>query len=179
MSSKNSLKIDQDEITGGASINGVPVLILGGNSWEIGGNVNEITPEIHKALSSTGYSGESMKSENDILMMNNILRDIKYTGVGDKKSNRKTFFTELPKNINEIQIRTFDEIDLEGQGLKINIPSNIIDIYTRLEFLLGLKLSGHTDTLAKASNLIDELYKRGEIQNKQQYRNALNKFSTN
>ena len=32
LSSKNSLKIDQDEITGGASVNGVPVLKLGGTS---------------------------------------------------------------------------------------------------------------------------------------------------
>ena len=68
--------------------------------------------------------------------------------------------------------------NLRGQGIeKIIIPSNIIDIYTRLEVLLGLNLSGHTSTLTEASKLIDEIYKRGEIQNKQQYRNALNKFS--
>ena len=68
---------------------------------------------------------------------------------------------------------------LKGRGIeKIIIPSNIVDIYTRLEILLGLKLSGHSHTLTEASNLIDELYKRGEIQNKQQYRNALDKFST-
>ena len=68
--------------------------------------------------------------------------------------------------------------NLQGRGIeKIIIPSNIIDIYTRLEVLLGLELSGHTDTLTEASNLIDELYKRGEIQNKQQHRNALDKFS--
>ena len=42
---------------------------------------------------------------------------------------------------------------------------------------MGLKLSRHTDTLTEASNLVDELYKFGEIQNKQQYRNALNKIS--
>ena len=35
---------------------------------------------------------------------------------------------------------------------------------TRLEILLGLKYSGHTDTLTEANNLIDELYKRVEIQ---------------
>ena len=65
---------------------------------------------------------------------------------------------------------------LKAKGVeKIIIPSNIIDIYTRLEVLLGLKISGHTDTLTEASNLINELYKRGEIQNKQQYRNAINK----
>ena len=66
---------------------------------------------------------------------------------------------------------------LDGRGIeKMIIPSNIVDIYTRLEKLLRLKLSGHIDTLTEASNLIDELYKTGEIQNEQQYRNAIDKF---
>ena len=69
-----------------------------------------------------------------------------------------------------------DSIVLKGVGFeKVMIPSNIIGIYTRLETLLGLKLSGHRDTLTEASNLIDELSKRGEIQNEQQYRNAISK----
>ena len=64
-----------------------------------------------------------------------------------------------------------------GKGIeKIIIPSNLYDIYIRLEVLVALKLSGHTDTLTEASNLIDDLYKRGELQNEKQYRNALNKF---
>ena len=139
MSSKNSLKIDQDERTGGASKNGIPVLILGDDSMKIGNNVYEITPEIHKALSSTGYTGENMKNENDILMRNIILRDVNYTGIGDKPSKRKTFFTiTLPKLVEEIQNKTFEEItddseDLQGEGVKVIIPSKIIDIYTRLE----------------------------------------------
>ena len=58
------------------------------------------------------------------------------------------------------------------------IPSNIIDIYTRLEILLGIKLSGHSDTLTEASNLIDDLCKNSEIQNEQQCQNAFNKFHT-
>ena len=72
----------------------------------------------------------------------------------------------------------FNKRNLQGERLKIIIPSNIIDICTRLEILLGLKLSGHTDFLTEASALLDELYKRGEIQIKQQNRNAINKFST-
>ena len=40
---------------------------------------------------------------------------------------------------------------------KIIKPCNIKDIYTRLEVLLGLKLSGHTDTLTETSNFIDDL----------------------
>ena len=126
-----------------------------------------------------------MKNDDDFVMLYNILKDIGYTGNKDRRSDRKNFFTiELPKKVSEINNVNFIEntndsdSDLQGEGVKIIIPSNIIDIYTRLEILLGLKLSGHTDTLTEASNLIDELYKRGEIQNKQQYRNALNKFST-
>ena len=123
-----------------------------------------------------------MKNESDNLMMNNFINDLGYTGVGDKKSNRKTFFTKtFPELVEEIQNKTFEEITdsydvSQGDGVKIIISSNIIDIYTRLEVLLGLKLSGHSDTLTEASNLIDELYKRRGIQNKQQYQNVPNKF---
>ena len=182
MRSKNSLRITQDE-SHRANILGVPIQISGADTIKINENIYELTPEIYKALSDTGYTGKDMKDESDILMMNNIIRDLRYTGRDDRDSKRKTFFLKkLPKLVNDIQNRTFEEItddsdDLQGEGFKIIIPSNIIDIYTRLEVLLGLKLSGHTDTLTEASNLIDELYKRGEIQNKQQYRNALNKFS--
>ena len=55
-------------------------------------------------------------------------------------------------------------------------PSNITNIYSKLELLLGLKFSGHTDKLTEVSDLTDEIYKRGEIQTESQYRNALNKF---
>ena len=182
MSSANSLKIKSTP--SGATILGVPIITLGRDRMQIKDNIYDLTPEIYKALSYTGYDGKTMKNENDILMLNNIIRDLGYTGRGDYQSKRKTFLTEkLPKLVEEVQNKTFEEInddfdDLQGEGVKIIIPSNIIDIYTRLQVLLGLKLSGHTDTLTEASNLIDELYKRGEIQNKEQYRNALNKFST-
>ena len=181
MNSKNSLKITQDE-SGRANILGIPIQISGADTIKINENIYELTSEIYNALSDTGYTGKTMKNESDILMMDNIIRDLGYTGDDDRNSKRKLFFTKtLPKLVEDIQNRTFEEItddsdDLQGEGFKIIIPSNIIDIYTRLEVLLGLKLSGHTDTLTEASNLIDELYKRGEIQNKQQYRNALGKF---
>ena len=171
MSSLNSLKINPSP--SGATILGVPTYTLGGDKLRIREIVYELTPEIYKALSDTGYTGENMKNENDILMMYNIIKDLGYPGIGDKPSKRKTFFTiTLTKLVEEIQRRTFEENtlhsdnDLQGEGVKIIIPSNIFDIYTRLEVLLGLKLSGHSDTLSEASNLIDELYKRGEIQKK-------------
>ena len=179
--SKNSLKITEDKF-GNAYILGIPIKIFENDSIKIKENVYELTPEIYRALTYASYPGNTMKNEYDILMMYNIIKDIGYNGVGDRDSKRKTFFTKkFPKLVEDIQKKTFDEItddsdDLQGDGVKIIIPSNIIDIYTRLEILLGLKLSGHTDTLTEASNLLDELYKLGDIKNKQQYRNALSKF---
>ena len=182
MRSHNSLKLIQDE-SGKGTISGVPIQISS-DSIKTNENIYKLTPEVYKALSNPLYTGKTMENENDILMMYNIIRDLGYTGVGDRDAKRKKFFTmKLPKLVEDIQNRTFDEItdnpdDLQGEGVKIIIRSNIIDIYTRLEILLGLKLSGHTDTLTEASALIDQLYKLNEIQNKQQYRNALDKFLT-
>ena len=182
MNSHNSLKITQDE-TSQANILGVPIQISGADTIKINENNYDLTPETYKALTYTGYNGNTTKKENDILMMNNNIRDLGYKGVGDRDSKRKIFFTKtLPKLVEKIQNKTFEEITddsdvLQGERIKIIIPSNIVDTYNRLEIKLGLKLCGHIDTLTEASNLIDELYKRGEIQNEQQYRNALNKFS--
>ena len=79
------------------------------------------------------------------------------------------------------EVRRISNLDtkLKGLGIEKNVmPSNKNDIYTIREILLGLNLSGHTDTFTEASNLIDEIYQRREIQNQQQYRNAPNKIST-
>ena len=94
-----------------------------------------------------------------------------------KMSGRDRYFeNDLDNDV--IKMCNLDK-KLRGKGVeKIIIPSNITDIYTRLEVLLGLKISGHSDTITEASNLFDALYKRGEIQNKQQYRNAPKKFQT-
>ena len=175
MNSRNSLKITQEE-SSRANILDVPIQISGADTKK-NKKIYESTPEIHKALSSTTYTGRTEKKEDDILMMSNFI-DLGYTGTEDRQSNRKTFFQiTLPKLVDEIQNKTFDEItlssdDLQGEGVKNIILSNVIDIYTRVEILLGLKLSGHTDALTEASNLI------GEVRKKQQYRNAPNKFST-
>ena len=66
--------------------------------------------------------------------------------------------------------------DLQGHGMKTIIPANITDIWTRVETLLGLKLCGHADNLTEARNRIVELYKTGEIEYENEYRNALDKF---
>ena len=159
MSSSNSLKIKNSPSR--VTILGVPINTLGGHKLRIGDNDYESTLEKNEALPYTGYTGETMKNQNDILMMKNNIRDLDYTGTGDTDSRRKTFFTIiLPKLIEEVRNKTFDEIkddsdDLQGEGVKLIELSKIIEIYTRLEVLLGLKLSGQNDTLTETSNLID------------------------
>ena len=93
MNSRNSLKITQDE-SGKANILGIPIQISESNTIKINKNVYELTPEIYKALTYISYPGNTMKDENDILMMYNIIKDIGYNGVGDRDSKRKTFFTK-------------------------------------------------------------------------------------
>ena len=108
MNSRNSLKITQDE-SSKANILGVPIQISEGDKVKINENIYELTPEIYKALTYTTYTGNTMKDENDILMMYNIIRDLRYNGIGDRDSKRKTFFTKkLPKLFEGIQNRTFD-----------------------------------------------------------------------
>ena len=120
-----------------------------------------------------------MNDEKKLIVFN-ILKNIgfvsKKNNNGLKSARMKDALYNLPKAIAKIQYPTLPAIenlsdDLHG-GVKIIIPS----IYTRLEIILGLNLFGHTNTLTEASNLLDERYKRGEIQNEQQCQNALNKF---
>ena len=169
---KGFFKITEDE-NGQRFWNGIPVVISGDSRIEIKGKDFNITPNLGNVFTDT--TGKSLKKldKTETTTYKQLLKTLNYKNYkhksGEKNSGRY-------KNTNNLLV----PINLQGRGIeKIIIPSNIIDIYTRLEVLLGLKLSGHTDTLTEASALIDELYKRGEIQNKQQYRNALDNFLTN
>ena len=104
MSSLNSPKIKAGP--SGAAILGVPIYTLGGDKLRIYDNDYELTPELYKALSFTGYTGKSMKKGSNILMMSNVLSDLGYTGFGDRDSKRKTFFTKtLPKLVEKFNTK--------------------------------------------------------------------------
>ena len=152
--------------------NGKPVNISGDSRIEIYGINFNITPDLQNVFTdTTGKSLEKLnKKENRTYKK--LLDTLNYKNYKHKPGEKNSGRYKNTKNI-------LIPINLQGRGIeKIIIPNNIIDIYTRIEVLLGLKLSGHSDTLTEASALIDELFKRGEIQNKQQYRSALNKFLT-
>ena len=144
----------------GWMINNCPIKMLSGTQVEINDKEHNIAPGIQKVLVDSKY--KTAKSMNDMEKL--FFRDIlQKTGFYNRKP------TKSRSSVRDIYIKKDLESDvrrilnlatkLSGRGIKIIMPSNIIDIYNRLEILLGLKLSGHTDTTAEAGNLIDQLYK--------------------
>ena len=161
-------------------LNNYPIKTPRGTNIEINENEYNITSGLQKVLTDKMYDTAKSMSDKDKVIFRDFLLKTGYykykRGRGNMSCRDKYIRYELDN-----EVRRILDLDkkLKGRGIEnIIVPFNIIDIYTRLEVLLGLKLSGHTDILTEASNLIDELYKRGEIKIKQQYRNALNKFST-
>ena len=182
--SKTFFKLDQE----GKRVfwNKTPVIPQGENRVSIKGKEFDINPNIQNYFTNTKLTTKRMNNEDKSIVYD-ILKNTGFYSMHQSKGMNSARMQDalynLPREIDRIRNPPITAIEsqsdnLEGEGVKIIIPSSVIDIYTRLEVLLGLKLSGHTDTLTEASNLIDGLYKRGEIQNKQQYRNALNKFQT-
>ena len=154
----------------GWMLNNQSINILRDTEMETNSNKYNKTPGPQKVFTET--------SNIPLKKLNDKQRETYVNTLGDFNFENYKAVSEENKsgryNISKIIFRN----DLKGQGIQqITIPSTIIDIYTRLEILLGPKLSGHADTLTEARSLIDELYKSGEIQTEQQYRNALDKFS--
>ena len=157
------------------------------NRFRIKDQESVISPDIQAFFANTKLTAnflDNFEKETVFDILQNFGFYDNIPKIGFKASRMKDALFDLPKAIDKVRnppLPTIENVeyfnDLEGQGVKIIIPSNIIDIHTRLEVILGLKLSGHTGTPTEASNLINELYKRGEIENKQQNRNALSKFS--
>ena len=124
-----------------------------------------------------------MKGLNDSAKVNlqNILSSLnlkEYEGFGgeSKSGPYKCNRDKLHNYVYRILITSIESgnesNDSHGSGVQVIIPSNKIDVYTRLEVSLGLKLSSKAAILTEANNLIDELNKRSGIHNEQQYRNA-------
>ena len=134
----NALKLVKDE-EGNLTILNTPIKSLGDNKLLVNNNrVYDLSSEMHKALSNSTYTGKSMRDRNDQLKLYNFLTDIGYRKQRGKQSSQMKFFTRLLNQFGNIKKE--NSYKLEGQRIeKIIIPSNIIDIYNRLEVLLGLK----------------------------------------
>ena len=170
--SKIFFKLEQD--ANKVLWNKFPIKALGENRISINEKEYDINPNIQNYFTDTRLTTQHMDNE-DKLTIYNIPKNIGFYSMKHIKGLNSTRYKDakynLLKEIDKIRNPPLPQIEnesdnIQGEGVKIIIPSNIIDIYTRLEILLGLKLSGHTDTLTEASILIDQLYKLGEIQNK-------------
>ena len=129
----NSLKLNKDEDDNYNILKSAKKPLGGDKILVNDSNIYEFSPEIHKALSKSSYTGKSMKDENDRRTLYNFLTDIGYNFRNrDEITSQKKFFTRL---FNQFEnIKKEEPRDLKGQGIeKIIIPSNIIDICTRLE----------------------------------------------
>ena len=124
--------------------NGVRIKPVRENTIDNIGREYEVTPSIQKYLTKTGSTTKSLDN-NEKETVNNILKDFVFFykmrhSKGLKSAKMRDAIHNLPKEIDKMRNPPLpaienieDSSDLEGQEVKINIPSNIIDIYTRLE----------------------------------------------
>ena len=169
---KNFFKLEQ--VGNRVFWNKTPVIPQGENTVSIKGKEFDINPNIQNYFTNTKITTKRMNNEDKSIVYD-ILKNIGFYSThhskGMKSARMQDALYNLPNEIRRIRNPPLPAIEnesdnLQGEGVKIIMPSNIIDIYTRLEVLLGLKLSGHTNTLTEASALIDQLFKLGEIQKK-------------
>ena len=83
----NSLKLNKDEDDNYSILKSV-IKPLGGDKILVtDSNIFEFSPEIHKSLSRSNYTGKSRKYEDDKRNLYNFLTDFRYTGLGDENTN--------------------------------------------------------------------------------------------
>ena len=112
--------------------NGSPIEVSSGTEVEINGKNNNITPGIQKVLTNTSNIPLKNINDKDKEIFINILESLEFEKYPAKRGESKS---DRYKQSNT----NFIKQNLKGHGIeKIIIPSNIIDIYTRLEILLGL-----------------------------------------
>ena len=160
--------------------NGHPVKMLDGTEVKINDKIFIKTPGFQKDLVNKSYNTAKSLKDTDKLVFRDMLQKLGYCNHKPTKGRLSGCYRFI-KNGLDFDVRKFLNLASKGDVRRIEKminPTNIIDIYTRLAILVGIKLSGHTDTLREASNQNDELYNRGEIQNEHQYRIAPNKVQT-
>ena len=89
-----SLKLNKDN-EDNLSILGVALKSFGGDKIQVSDNIYEFTPELHRALSQTSYTGKSMKNEDGQRNLCNFLVDVGYTGRSEEKTNQNFFYKTL------------------------------------------------------------------------------------
>ena len=131
-----------------------PIKLLRGTKVEINENKCNISPGIRKRLVDQPYDTAKSMTDKDKLIFRDILQKTGYYKRKPTKGRLTGRERYIKYDLDKDASRILNlDTKLKSRGVeKIIIPSNTIDIYSRLEVLLGLKLSGHTETLTEASN---------------------------
>ena len=110
-----SLKLNKDEDDKYSILNSV-IKHFGGDRISVNdSNIYEFSPEIHKSLSQSNYTGKSMKNENDKTLYD-FLTDIGYNGYSDQQTNQTKFFKKLITQYRNIKKE--EPTDLKGHGIE-------------------------------------------------------------
>ena len=127
-----------------------PIKALRENRIGIKNQEYDIKTNIQNYFTNTGLTTKDMDDE-DKSTVYDILKNTGFYSMrqtkGLKSARMRDALKNLPKELAKIRNPPLPAIEnesdnLQGEGVKIIIQSNIISIYTRLEILLGLKLSG-------------------------------------
>ena len=104
--------------------NGISVEISGVSRIEIKGKSLNITPKLQNVFTDT--TGKSLKriDRMENLTYKRLLKTLNYEHYKPKSRKNNSGRYKNTKNI-------LKPINLQGEGVKIIVPSNIIDIYTR------------------------------------------------
>ena len=123
----------------GWMLNNYPIKMLRGTEVKINDKQYNITPGIQKVFTDTSYNTAKSMNDMEKLVFRDILQETDYyrrLPTKGRLSGRDRYF----KNDLDKDLRRILNLDTKLKGMgneKIVIPSNIIDIYTRLEILLG------------------------------------------
>ena len=137
---KNFFKLVEDD--GEVFWNEIPIKALGENMISNKDQEYDINPIIQKYFTITNLTTKNM-SDEDRSIVYDILKNIGFYSMkhtkGLNSARMRDALYNLPKAIDKIRNPPLpaienveDSSDLEGRGVNITIPSNIIDIYTRL-----------------------------------------------
>ena len=126
----------------GRILNNFSIGTPGGSEVEISGNKYNVTPGLQKVFTDTKYETAKSMSDTEKVVFRDILSKTNYYNRKPAKGRMSGRDRYIKYDLDN-DVRRILNLDkkLKGSGVeKITLPSNIIDIYTRLEILLGLKL---------------------------------------
>ena len=81
-------------------------------------NVSKITPQMHKVLSATNFTGKTMKKDTNFIPWYKFWKKVGCTGDGDRPSKQKTCcLVDLSKKVAKTEERILNEAEFDdSQG---------------------------------------------------------------